>query len=192
MAVPLIFPTQSILLFFRKETLFCGNNLSFVFLKSLDCFFLFFFSVLLFSLYLKRKNNLFKENLVIKYNFFPKMFTFLIKKELFLCKNPLFLFFLVAFLQLVFFYTLTLFKQETFFFPTVFLFLRSFVFIPYVFFTKGFEKSDLEGFVTLYKAFRKYTVFYNEAQEKHIKTLRTFFLFFSFLLTCLVYKLSFL
>ena len=67
------------------------------FIKILEINLLIVLSIILPSLYLRKKICFFLEKIIIKYNFFPKTFQLLISLEYWFCLNPILTFFILKF-----------------------------------------------------------------------------------------------
>lgn len=91
------------LLYNETSSLIIVDKILLFFIKIFTIFCALFFSILIVSLYSKKKTEKFLEKIIINYKFFPKIFTNLIIIERFLSRNPLFTIFLIPLLPYLFF-----------------------------------------------------------------------------------------
>lgn len=141
-----------------------------------------FFSVILVSLYLKKKTENFLETIITKYNFFPKNFAYSIKIECFLLKNPVITFFLICLLGYLFFYKWFPFSVSYSFF------FRTFFFTPFILFRNIFNENIFKKRSKFLEYFLEYAYYYKKVQNNELKKSRTTLLGFCLITIVLAFK----
>ncbi len=158
----------------KNGSVFCIFTVPTPFTRFIETFAVPFLLTFVVLLYLRLKKKEFLEKIIIKWSFYPKIFTILINIEYFICKNPLFSLFS---LELLFY---SLYKFDTGFYSNYIDFiivLRSITVIPYFIFRNFFDLCELKKRNNLYRKFLKYSVIYKKMQKREIKVSRIFLFF---------------
>lgn len=161
-----------------------------VIIKILEYGFIFFLSVILCSLYLKKKKEENLDKIIVKFKFFPKIFFFLIKIEFFLTNNPILAIFLIVISVCICFLQIGTDSKNQFFVFFLFSFFRTVFLVPYLFFRSTFDQKDFKGINLFSMNFLRYGIFLKKTQQESLRTSRALLLSFSLMVFVFAFKIS--